>query len=309
MQLPSAAGLSLVVAVAALAPTRGTRAGAVRPGGLPVTLLQVIASLWLIACYSMQVPALRDVLLDAAGGAGPWLLAWAGAPVVGPAPQQGELPLPPGGRGLEQLLRWKALLLTAAALWQRARRCARARGLRRFDWGRAPAERCMRPPCAPPSLGKRVSTHSKTAAPRPADPHAGGSSVSPQRSSPPRPLGTPARCSGPRPPPTGQTTAGGRTLWRQALNGWRPRSNARCCGWAHANALAHARMRMCLVECRARPWLRGGATAPPPKSGLLPACWRQPHYSMPAPPRLPNCVLMHNRTPAAGPAPRHGHRG
>jgi hypothetical protein len=83
---------------------------------------QVLASAWLLACYALQVPALRDLLLDRAGGGAAWMLAWAGTPLLGPDPRAGELPLPGGGRGVEALLRWKALLLAAAALWQRARR-------------------------------------------------------------------------------------------------------------------------------------------------------------------------------------------
>jgi len=135
MQLPSAVGLALVIAVAGLAPTRSHAATAAARGAappapvrasdasaVPVVLLQWLSSLWLLICYSLQVPAIQDALLTQGGSLAPWVLAWAGVPVVGPDPLSGELPLPGGGRGLEVLLRWKALLLAAAALWQRARR-------------------------------------------------------------------------------------------------------------------------------------------------------------------------------------------
>jgi hypothetical protein len=125
MQLPSAVGLLLVAAVAILAPTRQSPALPARPaasGAAPVVLLQLLSAGWLLACYVIQVPAIRDAVLDHGGDLIPWVLAWAGVPVVGDRPGAGELPLPGGGRGLEALLRWKALLLAAAALWQRARR-------------------------------------------------------------------------------------------------------------------------------------------------------------------------------------------
>jgi hypothetical protein len=91
---------------------------------------QVLAAGWLLTCYALQVPALQDLLLARAGGGAAWMLAWAGTPLAGPDPSAGELPLPSGGRGIEVLLRWKALLLAAAALWQRARRWVSAAHIR-----------------------------------------------------------------------------------------------------------------------------------------------------------------------------------
>lgn len=143
MQLPSAAGAALVAASALLAPARraaiapwpaaGARrreraragSGSACAGPAPVVLLQVFASAWLIACYTVQVPAVRDWILSDCGPLAPWALAWAGAPVLGGPGDAaaGLLPLAAGGAGVEALLRWKALLLAAAALWQRARRC------------------------------------------------------------------------------------------------------------------------------------------------------------------------------------------
>jgi hypothetical protein len=133
MQLPSAVGAVLVAGAAALAPARRGAAGALDaasgPGGggggaVPIVLLQVLSAAWLLACYALQVPAVKDALIGSCGAAAAWALAWLGTPILGPDPASGQLPFPEGGAGVEALLRWKALLLAAAALWQRARRWA-----------------------------------------------------------------------------------------------------------------------------------------------------------------------------------------
>ena len=175
MQLPSALGLLLVllVSLAALLPlpkarsnrpattrrtgagnsdraARGTKAAGGRHlASIAVAALQLLVALWLLVEYALQLPWLRQVLLDAGPPLLPQLLTWLGLPMLelqpppAPAPAAGRVPgvrqrtaavgggsgsgvepwLPPdAGYNLEVLLRWKVLMIMAGSLWFRARR-------------------------------------------------------------------------------------------------------------------------------------------------------------------------------------------
>jgi hypothetical protein len=104
----------------ARAAAEATRGCGVRAPPVCVAALRLLAPLWLVASYALQVPWLRGLLLAAVPPVAPWMMLWAGLPVVGMDVAAAEV----AGLSLECLLRWRALLLVALALHDQAWRCA-----------------------------------------------------------------------------------------------------------------------------------------------------------------------------------------
>lgn len=146
MQAPSALGLLLLCSILILALQQNMLAAALRGrsasrlrqqqgsstsssrGGLTsrgstdlfvdgcVIALQVFSAAWLLMVYVSQVKWVRSLLLDHAPPLLPWLLLWLGLPVSGDDLDQAQVQ----GLGLEQIMRYKVIMLAAAAVRSKA---------------------------------------------------------------------------------------------------------------------------------------------------------------------------------------------